>query len=63
MSDLQILNNRRWGKPQHISRNRDARTWHEYWDYRTGANGGKQLHFINGALAGIEDLEYLAPAW
>ncbi len=57
MSDLHVLNNRRWGKPQHISRNRENRAWHEYWEYKTGANGGKQLHFVNGVLADIEELE------
>lgn len=61
MSDLQVLNNRRWGKPQRITRNRDARAWHEYWAYQTGANGGRQLHFVNGMLAGIEDLVRPAP--
>ena len=60
-SDLQVLNNRRWGKPQNITRNRDARAWHEYWDYRTGANGGTQLHFVNGVLANVEDLPQAAP--
>ncbi len=57
MSDLLVLNNRRWGKPQHIARSRDEHGWHEYWDYKTGANGGKQLHFVNGVLADIDDLE------
>ena len=56
MSDLQVLNNRRWGKPQRITRNRDARAWHEQWSYETGANGGRQLHFINGLLASVDDL-------
>ena len=60
MSDLQVLNNRRWGKPQRITRSRDERAWHEHWDYKTGANGGKQLHFVNGMLAGINDLVYPA---
>ena len=57
MSDLQVLNNRFWGKPQRITRNRAPRAWHEYWKYEAGANRGKQLHFINGKLVGIEDLE------
>lgn len=57
MSDLQVLNNRRWGKPQKITRNREDRAWHEHWRYETGANGGKQLHFINGMLVSIEDLK------
>ena len=33
----------------------DARAWHEQWSYETGANGGKQLHFINGLLASVDD--------
>lgn len=56
MSDLQVLNNRRWGKPQRITRDRDARAWHEYWRYETGANGGTQLHFVNGTLASIDNI-------
>ena len=57
ISDIQVLNNRRWGKPQKITRNRAPRAWHEYWTYDTGANGGKQLHFVNGKLANVEDLQ------
>lgn len=60
--DIVVLNNRRWGKPQRITRNREARAWHEYWNYEAGANGGKQLHFVNGRLAGIADLEPKVPA-
>lgn len=56
-SDLWVLNNRRWGKPQRISRNREARAWHEYWNYETGANSGVQLHFINSKVASINDIE------
>lgn len=57
ITDMQVLNNRRWGKPQAITRNREARAWHEYWQYKTGANGGKLLHFVNGRLVDINDLE------
>ncbi len=57
MSDMQILNNRNWGKPQRITRNRQPRAWHEYWNYETGANSGKRLHFINGRLARVEEQE------
>ena len=58
MSDLQVLNNRRWGKPQRITRSRESSVgWHEYWVYQTGANGGKQLHFINGLLRHVENVE------
>ena len=62
ISDLLVLNNRRWGKPQRITRSREARTWHEYWNYATGVNGGKQLHFVNGRLASVADIEPPAPA-
>ena len=61
ITDLQVLNHRRWGKPHRITRNRDARAWHERWTYNTGANGGKQLHFVNGKLAAITDLEPSLP--
>lgn len=57
ISDMQVLNNRRWGKPQKITRNRAPLAWHEYWTYDTGANGGKQLHFVNGKLAKVDDLQ------
>ena len=62
MSDLQVLNNRRWGKPQRITRNRESMAWHEHWAYLTGANGGKQLHFVNGILIHVENIEPLAEA-
>ena len=61
MSDLEVLNNRRWGKPQRITRHRETSAWHEYWNYMTGANGGKQLHFINSRLASIDDFGPLTP--
>lgn len=57
ITDLQVLNDRRWGKPQRITRNREARAWHEHWTYRAGTNGGKQLHFVNGKLTGVADLD------
>ena len=63
MSDMQVLNHRRWGKPQRITRNREGRAWHEHWLYESGANAGSQLHFINGRLAEIADPEpYVPPA-
>ena len=55
MSDMQVLNNRNWGKPQRITRNREPRAWHETWTYETGANGNKRLHFVNGTLARVEE--------
>jgi len=55
--DLHVLNNRRWGKPQRVTRNREARAWHEYWAYETGPNAGMQLHFVNGRLAGVESTD------
>ena len=57
MTDLQVLNNRLWGKPQRITRNREARAWHEHWTYDVGPNGGKRLHFVNGKLADVATLE------
>lgn len=51
VSDLMVLNNRRWGTPQRITRKREARVWHEYWNYDSGADGRHQLHFINVRLA------------
>ncbi|MCY7389388.1 MAG: DUF2845 domain-containing protein [Burkholderiales bacterium] len=59
--DLHVLNNRRWGKPQRITRSREARAWHEYWAYQTGPNAGMQLHFVNGRLAGVENTDPPAP--
>ena len=57
MTDLQVLNNRRWGKPQRITRNREARAWHEHWNYEAGPNGGKRLHFVNGKLVDLATLD------
>ena len=56
-SDMMVLNNRRWGKPQRITRSREPGGWHEYWRYGTDTTGGKQLHFVNGMLKTIEDIE------
>lgn len=70
ISDMQVLNNRHWGKPQHITRNREARAWHEYWTYEAGVNDAMELHFVNGKLvsfagvasaASINDLQLPAP--
>ena len=62
MSDIQVLNNRRWGKPQRIARSREARAWHEQWIYESGENAGTRLLFINGRLTEIADPEPIAPA-
>ncbi len=60
--DLHVLNDRRWGKPQRIKRTREAGAWHEYWDYETGPNGGRQLYFVNGRLAGAANVDPPASA-
>ena len=57
MSDLQVLNHRHWGKPQRITRNREARAWHEHWNYERGPSGGKRLHFVNAKLVAIATIE------
>lgn len=57
MSDLQVLNNRLWGKPQRIMRNREARAWHEHWNYERGPASGKRLHFVNAKLVEITNIE------
>ena len=62
MSDMQVLNHRRWGKPQRIARSREARAWHEQWIYESGENAGTRLLFINGRLTEIADPEPIAPA-
>jgi hypothetical protein len=56
VTDMQVLNNRHWGKPQQITRNREARAWHEYWIYEAGASDAEHLHFVNGKLAGVGDV-------
>lgn len=64
MSDMQVLNNRHWGKPQHINRSREARAWHEFWAYEAGVNDAMELHFVNGKLVGaasISDLPLPVP--
>ena len=57
ISDLQVLNNRHWGKPQRITRNREARAWHEYWNYERGPVSGTRLHFVNAKLIAIANIE------
>ena len=57
MSDLQVLNHRHWGKPQRITRNREARAWHEYWNYERGPVSGTRLHFVNAKLIAIANIE------
>ena len=57
ISDLQVLNNRHWGKPQRITRNREARAWHEYWNYDRGPVSGTRLHFVNARLVAIATIE------
>ena len=57
MSDLQVLNHRRWGKPQRITRNRQARAWREVWSYPNGPSGDTRLHFVNGMLASVANLQ------
>jgi hypothetical protein len=60
-SDMHVLNNRAWGKPQRITRNRVARAWHEHWSYAAGARDAARLHFINGRLASVDEVETQAP--
>lgn len=56
MSDLQVLNHRHWGKPQRITRSREARAWHEHWNYERGPYGGKRLHFVNATLVAVANI-------
>ena len=57
ISDLQVLNDRHWGRPQRITRNREARAWHEYWNYQRGPASGTRLHFVNAKLVNITRIE------
>ena len=57
ISDLQVLNDRHWGRPQRITRNREARAWHEYWNYERGPVSGTRLHFVNARLVEITSIE------
>jgi|SRR5579862_3714150 len=52
MTDTQVLNLVRYGKPARISRTRDGPTWHEWWTYIYADTGlpREVLHFANGRL-------------
>lgn len=55
MTDTQVLNMRGWGRPSKITRNKDAKAWHEEWSYvsRQDEQVQRQLQFTNGRLAAI----------
>ncbi len=57
MSDIEVLNNRQWGRPLRITRSREARAWHEFWEYEKPDTGARRLHFVNGALAGVDEIQ------
>ena len=55
MSDDEVLNLPRWGRPVRITRTKANRTWQEQWEYGSPATStARRLHFVNGRLTTIE---------
>jgi hypothetical protein len=54
MSDDEVLNLPRWGRPAKITRMKANREWQENWEYRAPAEAPRYLHFVNGKLASVE---------
>jgi hypothetical protein len=52
MTDDQVLNIARWGRPSRITRTGRHRGWREVWTYDRG-NDVRELSFVNGRLADI----------
>ncbi len=53
MTDDQVLNVPRWGRPGSIVRTRGHHRWHEVWIYAR-ADGVRRLSFTNGRLTDME---------
>ena len=62
MSDSQVLNLPRWGRPSKITRNKTKSAWHEHWVYVSPAAGIDRLHFANGTLMEFDSTPALAAA-
>jgi hypothetical protein len=52
MTDDQVLNTPRWGRPTHIERMGRHRGWREVWTY-AGPETTRTLSFVEGRLANI----------
>jgi hypothetical protein len=52
MTDDQVLNMPRWGRPTHIERNGRHRGWREVWTY-AGPETTRTLSFVEGRLENI----------
>jgi len=57
MTDTQVLNLPRWGRPARITRMKDTHSWRERWTYEHQGKGGdgRVLYFENGLLVKHED--------
>jgi hypothetical protein len=57
MTDTQVLNLARYGKPSRITRARDGQNWHEWWTYVYTDTGAPRevLHFTNARLVAQEE--------
>ena len=61
MSDDEVLNLPKWGRPTSITRTKAHREWQESWEYRSPAGPARHLHFVNGKLTSIDAMpEYVA---
>ena len=55
ITDDEVLNLPRWGRPTKIERKRLARGWEEAWLYESSARAPRRLHFSNGRLDAADD--------
>jgi hypothetical protein len=57
MTDTQVLNLTRWGRPAHIVRSKAGRAWREQWIYKDRGSGDELslLYFENARLIDQED--------
>jgi hypothetical protein len=53
MSDTKVLNSRRRGCPQKITRHRADDGWHEEWTYSSRASEKTVFRFLNGKLMAV----------
>jgi hypothetical protein len=57
MTDTQVLNLPRWGRPARVTRTKETHAWRERWTYEYQSTGEDRrlLYFENGILVKQED--------
>jgi len=54
ISDDEVLNLPKWGRPSTIVRTRSEHAWQEQWTYDARSEGTRRLLFLNGKLSSVE---------